>query len=29
MVEAGFASKDNRLFILGNLTGDDRVRMAK
>ena len=29
MAEAGFASKDNRLFILGNLTGDDRVRMAK
>ena len=29
MAEAGFASKDNRLFILGNLTGEDRVRMAK
>jgi hemolysin activation/secretion protein len=29
MTEAGFASKDNRLFILGSLTGDDRVRMAK
>ena len=29
MADAGFASKDNRLFILGNLTGEDRVRMAK
>lgn len=29
MSEAGFASKDNRLFALGTLTGDDRVRMAK
>ena len=27
--ETGFASKDNRLFTLGSLTGDDRVRMAK
>ncbi len=29
LAEAGFASKDNRLFALGTLTGDDRVRMAK
>jgi hemolysin activation/secretion protein len=29
MAEAGFASKDNRLFTLGSLTGDDRVRIAK
>jgi len=28
-VEAGFASKDNRLFALGEVTGDDAVRMAK
>jgi hemolysin activation/secretion protein len=27
--EAGFASKDNRLFTLGTITGDDAVRMAK
>lgn len=27
--ETGFASKDNRLFTLGSLTGDDRVRVAK
>ncbi len=29
MAEAGFASKDNQLFTLGSLIGDDRVRMAK
>ncbi len=29
LAEAGFASKDNRLFTLGSLTGDDRMRMAK
>ena len=29
MAEAGFASKDNRLFILDSLTGDDRIREAK
>ena len=27
--ETGFASKDNRLFTLGSLTGDDGIRMAK
>lgn len=27
--EAGFASKDNRLFTLGSIVGDDAVRMAK
>ncbi|HEU4684449.1 MAG TPA: ShlB/FhaC/HecB family hemolysin secretion/activation protein [Nitrospira sp.] len=27
--ETGFASKDNRLFTLGSLTGDDALRMAK
>lgn len=29
MAEAGFASKDNRLFTLGSLAGHDGVRMAK
>jgi len=29
MAEAGFAAKDNQLFTLGTLTGDDRIRMAK
>ena len=29
MAETGFASKDNRLYTLGTLTGDDAVRMAK
>jgi hemolysin activation/secretion protein len=29
MTEAGFASKDNQLFTLGSLIGDDHVRMAK
>lgn len=29
MAEAGFASKDNRLFTLGNVVGDDHVRIAK
>jgi len=28
-VETGFASKDNRLFTLGSVVGDDAVRMAK
>ncbi|TKB65027.1 MAG: ShlB/FhaC/HecB family hemolysin secretion/activation protein [Nitrospira sp.] len=27
--ETGFASKDNRIFTLGSLTGDDGIRMAK
>lgn len=27
--EAGFASKDNRLFMLNQVTGDDHLRMAK
>jgi hemolysin activation/secretion protein len=27
--ETGFASKDNRLFTLGTVVGDDQVRMAK
>lgn len=27
--EIGFASKDNRLFMLGRLTGDDHLRMVK
>ena len=29
MAEAGFAAKDNQLFTLGSLTGDDRIRMVK
>jgi len=29
LTEAGFASKDNRLFALGSVTGDDAVRMLK
>ena len=29
LADAGFASKDNRLFTLGTLTSDDAVRMAK
>ena len=29
MTEAGFASKDSRLFTLGSLTGDDGIRLAK
>lgn len=29
VLDAGFASKDNRLFALGTLTGDDSLRMAK
>lgn len=29
LVEAGFASKDNRLSALGTVTGNDQVRMAK
>lgn len=29
ILDTGFASKDNRLFVLGTLTGDDSVRMAK
>lgn len=29
LAEAGFASKDNQLFTLGTLSGDDHVRMAK
>ncbi|BCA55374.1 putative Hemolysin activation/secretion protein [Nitrospira sp. KM1] len=29
LAEAGFASKDNKLFALGTLTGDDAVRMLK
>lgn len=29
LLDAGFASKDNRLFVLGNLVGNDNVRMAR
>jgi hemolysin activation/secretion protein len=29
LVDAGFASKDNRLFMLGQVTGDDHLRMLK
>jgi hemolysin activation/secretion protein len=29
LAEAGFASKDNRLFILGTVTGDDHIRLLK
>jgi hemolysin activation/secretion protein len=29
ILDTGFASKDNRLFVLGDLVGNDHVRMAK
>jgi hemolysin activation/secretion protein len=29
LIDAGFASKDNRLFMLGQVTGDDHLRMLK
>ncbi|ALA56588.1 ShlB/FhaC/HecB family hemolysin secretion/activation protein [Nitrospira moscoviensis] len=29
LVDIGFSSKDNRLFVLGDLVGNDQVRMAK
>jgi hemolysin activation/secretion protein len=29
LIDAGFASKDNRLFMLGQVTGDDHLRMVK